>query len=265
MRAFPMALIATALLASGVSAAELAAIVQKPTIDVYAQPKLDSPKITTLKRDTAVKISAQQGLWYELQMPAGTPGYVRVNDVRIDYAGVEDGDANLRVLMGGKAGEGRVTETAGVRGIDESDLKSAAFDQAQLTAMVGYRVDDSAAAAHAGEQGWQATSVAYAGEAKPGKSTGKSPSEAPAQQSTAQAASSVLGSLGHDLGSLFGKTSNQKGSFRRRNSHSARLSPAASSARAHCGTMPLHNSASMWSDAGSPRKPAGPSCRGPLA
>ena len=207
MRAFPMALIATALLASGVSAAELAAIVQKPTIDVYAQPKLDSPKITTLKRDTAVKISAQQGLWYELQMPAGTPGYVRVNDVRIDYAGVEDGDANLRVLMGGKAGEGRVTETAGVRGIDESDLKSAAFDQAQLTAMVGYRVDDSAAAAHAGEQGWQATSVAYAGEAKPGKSTGKSPSEAPAQQSTAQAASSVLGSLGHDLGSLFGKTS----------------------------------------------------------
>ena len=53
---------------------------------------------------------------------------MRVNDVRLAYAGAEGGEANMRVLMGGKAGEGRVTETAGVRGIDESDLKSASFD-----------------------------------------------------------------------------------------------------------------------------------------
>ncbi len=100
----------------------------KPTADVYAEPRFDAPKVATLQRDTAVKISAQQGLWYQLQMPAGTPGFVRVNDVRMAYAGAEDGEANLRVLMGGKAGKGRVTETAGVRGIEESDLKSAAFE-----------------------------------------------------------------------------------------------------------------------------------------
>ena len=207
MRAIPMVLIASALLASSPGAAALPGIVQKPSVDVYAEPRLDATQVATLKRDAEVNVTAQQGLWYQLQMPGGTPGYVRVNDLRVAYAGAEGGEANLRVLMGGKAGEGRVTETAGVRGIDESDLKSAAFDQAQLNAMIGNRVDNAAATAYAGEQGWQATSVAFAGEANPGKSTGKSPSEAPAQQSTAQAASSVLGSLGHDLGSLFGKTS----------------------------------------------------------
>lgn len=195
MRTRLSALLVAALLASGVCAAELSASVQKASIDVHAQPALDAPKVATLKRNSAVKISAQQGLWYALLMPAGSPGYVRVNDVRVDYAGVEDGGANLRVLMGGKAGEGRVTETAGVRGIDESDLQSAAFDQSQLDTMVGYRVTDSKAAAYAGEQGWQATSIAYAGEAKRGKSTGSSDLEP---------AGGVLGSLAPGLGSLLG-------------------------------------------------------------
>jgi hypothetical protein len=205
MRAISMAaLIATALMTSSVSAAELPGIVQKPSVDVYAQPRVDAPKVTTLQRNTAVKITAQEGLWYQLQMPAGTPGYVRVNDVRMAYAGVQ-GEANLRVLMSGKTGEGRVTETAGVRGIDESDLKSAAFDQAQLNAMIGYRVADTAAAAHAREQGWQATSVAYAGEAKRGKSAGTSAAEsAPSKPASEKSAGSVIGSLGREFGSRFG-------------------------------------------------------------
>ena len=208
MCAIRMALMASALVASCANALELPATVHKPSADVYAQPRLDAPRVMTLQRNTAVKISAQQGLWYELQMPAGTPGYVRVNDVRVDYAGAEDGGANLRVLMGGKAGEGRVTETAGVRGIDESDLKSAALDQAQLDTMAGYRVADSVAAAHAGEQGWQATSVAYAGEAKPSRNSGSSGSEsASSQAASAQNASSMLGTLGQQFGSLFGTAS----------------------------------------------------------
>lgn len=197
MRAIPIALIATAFMTTSLNAAALSGIVQKPNVDVYAEPKLDAPKVATLKRDAKVDVSAQQGLWYQLQMPASAKGYVRVNDVRIDYAGTESGDANLRVLMGGKAGQGRVTETAGVRGIDESDLKSAAFDQAQLTAMEGYRVDDAAATAYAGERGWQATSVAYDGEAKRGKGGGG--------KTTLESGGNVLNSIGSGLGSLFGK------------------------------------------------------------
>lgn len=203
MRAFPMALVATVLIFPGARAAELPAVVQKPAVDVYAQPAFDAPKVTTLSRDSAVTISAQQGLWYQLQMPTGTPGYVRVNDVRINQPGTGGGDANLRVLMGGKAGQGRVTETAGVRGIDESDLKSAAFDQARLGAMLGYRVDASKAAAYASEEGWQATQVAYAGEAKGGKSGGKPAQDsAPSTSASARAVSGMLGSLGGEMSSM---------------------------------------------------------------
>jgi len=201
MRTMTFSLVAVALLASSVSAAELSAVVQKPAADVYAQPKFDAPKVATLQRNTDVKISAQQGLWYQLLMPAGAPGFVRVNDVRLAYAGVEDGEANVRVLMGGKAGKGRVTETAGVRGIDESDLRSAAFNQTQLNAMVGNRVDASAAAAYAAAQGWQATRVAYAGEAKAARKSGKSPSE-PATSKTelAKSVGGLLGSFGVNVG-----------------------------------------------------------------
>ena len=201
MRSIPFILSAAALLASGVNAAELPAVVHKPSADVYAEPRFDAPKVATLQRDAEVRISAQQGLWYQLLMAAGTPGFVRVNDVRVSYAGTEDGEANLRVLMGGKAGKGRVTETAGVRGIEESDLKSAALNQGQLDAMVGHRVDASAAAAYATEQGWQATRVAYAGEAKPVKKSGKTPADPAASKTElAKSVGGLLGSFGVNVG-----------------------------------------------------------------
>ena len=202
MRAFPATLIATMLIATSAAAAELPAIVHKPTADVYARPAFDAAKLATLPRDTAVMISAQQGLWYELQVSPGKPGYLRVNDVRLAYAGVEDGAANMRVLMGGKAGKGRVTETAGVRGIDESDLKAAAFNKAQLDSMIANRVDGPTAAAYAAEQGWQATNVGYADEARRGKSSGKSAADAGATKAkAAKAVSGLLGSLGVNVGS----------------------------------------------------------------
>jgi len=202
MRSIAFLMSAVALLASGVNAAELPAVVHKPTADVYAEPRFDAPKVATLQRDAEVKISAQQGLWYQLLLAAGAPGFVRVNDVRVSYAGAEDGEANLRVLMGGKAGKGRVTETAGVRGIEESDLKSAALNQGQLDAMVGHRVDASAAAAYAAELDWQATRVAYAGEAKPVKKSGKTHADPAASKTElAKSVGGLLGSFGVNVGS----------------------------------------------------------------
>jgi hypothetical protein len=203
MRIFPIVLIASALTASSASAAELPAIVHRPSVDVLARPVLDAPKVATLQRDTRVSISSQQGLWYELLMPAGKSGYVRVNDVRLAYAGTEGGDADVRVLMSGKAGVGRITETAGVRGIDESDLKSAAFDAAQLDAMTAQRVDGPAAAGYAEKQDWDATDVAWADEAEARRAD---PAEQPAaaKAETVKAVGGLLGSLGGGLGSGLG-------------------------------------------------------------
>ncbi len=201
-----LACLMTVLLASlAADAAELGAVVRKTSIDVLAEPKLEATKIAAIKRDAAVVITAQDGLWYELRLPDGRRGFVRVNDVRVDYARAEHGADNLRVLTGGKSGEGRVTETAGVRGIDKSDLQSAAMDQAQLDAMVAQRIDDAPAAAYAGERGWQATNVPYDGETK--KKKGKQASGSPSGSSTSaamQEASGMMSSMGQMLGSFMG-------------------------------------------------------------
>jgi Zn-dependent protease with chaperone function len=199
MRAFSLPLIAAALLGWGVTYAGVSAVVQKPTIDVHAEPRLDASKVTTLARGTSVTITAQQGLWYQVQLVTDMSGFVRVNDVRVAYAAAEGGEANVRALLGSKSGAARITETAGVRGIDTSELKAAALNQAQLDAMIGNRVDAAAGAAHAAEQGWPATTVAHAGEAD-----GASPvSTEQAAESKPKKSGRLLGSLG-EFGSMLG-------------------------------------------------------------
>jgi hypothetical protein len=200
MRAFSWCVAAAIVAVFVAQADELKATVRKAKVDVYAEPKLDAAKLDALKQDSAVSIAAQSGLWYEVKLPNGKSGFVRVNDVRMNYAGTEGGGANVNALTSGKAGVGRVSETAGVRGIDESDLKSAARDQAQLDAMLSHRVDPPTAVAYAGEHHWQATQVAYDGEFKPKKDKGSTAEAAGA----AEQASGMMGSLGQKVGSFLG-------------------------------------------------------------
>ena len=88
----------------------------KPTVDVHSAPDFKSPTVATLKRDAKVQVAGQQGLWFQVSTQEGKSGFVRVNDVRMEYAGTANGNAGA--LFTGKAGKGRVSETAGVRGID---------------------------------------------------------------------------------------------------------------------------------------------------
>jgi beta-barrel assembly-enhancing protease len=200
MRTLILGLAAAILATAAAHADELKATVRKAKVDVYAEPKLDATKIEALKQDAAVSIAAQSGLWYEVKLPNGKSGFIRVNDVRMNYAGTEGGSANVNALTSGKAGVGRVSETAGVRGIDESDLKSAARDQAQLDSMLSHRVDPPTAVAYAGEHHWQATQVAYDGEFKPKKDKGSTAEGVGA----AEQASGMMGSLGQKVGSFLG-------------------------------------------------------------
>jgi len=165
-------------LAPALPAANLAGVIHKPSVDVHSGPDFSTPTLATLKRDAPISVSGQQGLWFRVQLPAGKTGYVRVNDVRMTYAGTAKQEGNLHALFTGKAGKGRVTETAGVRGLDESDLKAAAFDAAQLAKLESYRVSPEAAATQAHAQGLADTQVAYAAEAKPAAASRKGATQA---------------------------------------------------------------------------------------
>lgn len=147
------------------------ATVAKPSIDAHAKPDFASPTVAKFSKNAPVQVTGQQGLWFQLALDGGKTGYVRVNDVRIAYGKVETGGA-AKALFTGKAGKGRVSETASVRGIDESDLKAATFNAAQLQLMESYRATPEAAEQAAAKRGWTATQVPYAIEYKPTKAKG---------------------------------------------------------------------------------------------
>jgi len=155
-------------------AADMTASVHKSKVEVHQSADFGSATVARLRRGDRVTVSGQQGLWFEVRLADGASGFLRVTDVRMAPAAQEGGDANVRALFTGQAGQGRVTETAGVRGLDESTLQSAAFDARQLAAMQANRVSAEAAAAHARAQGWDATTFAYAAEAHAGQRGGAS-------------------------------------------------------------------------------------------
>src|SRR5690606_14637679 len=168
------------------------ATVHKSKVEVHQAPDFGSPAVAKLRRGDDITVAGQQGLWFQVKLADGASGYLRVTDVRMDYAAQEGGDANVRAVFTGQAGKGRVTETAGVRGLDESTLKSASFNARELAAMEGNRVTPEAAASHARAQGWDATRFAYAAEADTGERGGASQSQ---KRSGLGLARSLLGSL----------------------------------------------------------------------
>ena len=180
-----------------------AATVARPGVKAHAKPDFASPEVATLEQAAAVQVTGQQGLWFKLALAGGKSGYVRVNDVRVAYASKQGGGIG-KALFTGKAGKGRVTETASVRGIDESALKSASFDAERLQEMESYRATPEAAEEAAGKRGWQATLVPYAVEyqprpAKPGKHGNPRASQAETRERFG-----IAGKLASHMGSAFG-------------------------------------------------------------
>ena len=173
----------TALLSLGLVAADAAttATVSKPKVEVHRGPDFKTPAVATLAKDASVTIAGQQGLWFKVLTADGKTGYLRVNDVRMAYAKAETGSTG-KTLFTGKAGKGRVSETASVRGIDESDLKAASFNADQLALMESYRASAEDAEAYASRDHWQATQVPYAIEYQPGKAKGGKPKGTQAQK-----------------------------------------------------------------------------------
>lgn len=177
------------------------ATVAKPSVDAHAKPDFASPTVARLGKNAPVKVTGQQGLWFQLALDGGKTGYVRVNDVRVAYGKAETGGA-AQALFTGKAGKGRVSETASVRGIDESDLKAATFNATQLQLMESYRASPAAAERAAAKRHWTATQVPYAIEYQPAKAKGdgKSGSQAEKREKFGLARgllSQVSGNLGN--------------------------------------------------------------------
>lgn len=209
MRSIRPCLLAISVAVLAADAGALEAVVRKPSANVRAAPKVDAAVIATLKQNAAVTIAAQTGLWYQLSLSGDKKGFIRVNDLRVNYAGTEGGEANVRALTRGKAGQGRVTETAGVRGLEKSELAAATRNDAQLAALIAYRIEAPVAAQFAQSQSWQATAVPFDAEPERPRPAAaeKTDSKGGARGGALAAAEGITGlagGLGRNLGAFLG-------------------------------------------------------------
>jgi len=83
------------------------ATVAKPSIDAHAKPDFASPTVAKFSKNAPVKVTGQQGLWFQLALDGGKTGYVRVNDVRVAYRTAETA-GTAPALVNGKAAKGPV-------------------------------------------------------------------------------------------------------------------------------------------------------------
>ncbi|MEW5788643.1 MAG: SH3 domain-containing protein [Pseudomonadota bacterium] len=102
--------------------------------DLRAGPDANARILARLAQGQGVKVLASQGGWTQVSA-AGQTGWVRVLSVRSPAGGVGLGE----VVAPREAG--KVVAVAGVRGLDEEDLRAARFDGGELRRLDGYALD----------------------------------------------------------------------------------------------------------------------------
>lgn len=118
---------------------------------LMAQPFRDAKPLAQLPVGTPVQILQRQGGWY--QVKSGTAsGWLRMLSVRraeAPKASLARDASSLLGLASGRAGTGTVVATTGIRGLDEEQLKSAAFSESGLAESDAFVVSEADAKAFA--------------------------------------------------------------------------------------------------------------------
>jgi hypothetical protein len=130
--------------------------------NLLAKPSASSSAVGKMTKGMAVDIVAKQGGW--LQVTAGkAQGWVRLLSVRAGAGGSSDGLAGIAGVAGAvtqQSDPSRVVAVAGVRGLNEEDLKGARFSPEELARLDGYAVSRAQATAFAEKSGLKAQNVA---------------------------------------------------------------------------------------------------------
>lgn len=130
---------------------------------VLSKPNATSTAVGKMTKGMTVDIVAKQGGW--LQVKAGkAQGWVRLLSVRAGSGGASsNGLAGVAGVAGAatqKSDPSRVVAVAGVRGLNEEDLKSAKFDAEGIAKLEGYAVTGVQAKAFAEKSGLKSQKVA---------------------------------------------------------------------------------------------------------
>lgn len=126
---------------------------------LYSQPAATSKVTASVTKGASVEILEKRGGWLRVKSGRST-GWVRLLSVRAGTGGL--GGAGVGDVVGAattKSDPSRVVAVAGLRGLNEEDLKQAKFNEAELARMESWKVGATQARSFARQSGLAAVSV----------------------------------------------------------------------------------------------------------
>lgn len=127
---------------------------------LYSQPSSSSVETASVAKGASVNILAKQGGW--LRVSAGrSTGWIRLLSVRAGEGGL--GGAGVGDVVGAAATRSdpsRVVAVAGLRGLNDEELKQARFNADELARLDAWEVTAAQARSFAGQSGLVAVKVA---------------------------------------------------------------------------------------------------------
>ena len=139
--------------------------------DLRTSPSAAAASAGRLAKGTAVEVVGRQGGWTQVS-EGGRKGWVRILSVR-STAAAGAGAGLSGVLEAGtkRSDSSRVVAVAGLRGLNEEELKAAHFDAGEIMQLDRYQVDRATAEQYARAAGLQRRDLDYLPE--PQKARGK--------------------------------------------------------------------------------------------
>lgn len=129
---------------------------------LMAQPNAGAATVGKMAKGMAVEIVAKQGGWLQVQAGSGK-GWVRLLSVRAGSGssggGGLAGVAGVAGAVTQKSDPSRVVAVAGVRGLNEEDLKNAKYNPEEVAKLEGYTVNAQQSQAFADKSGLKASKV----------------------------------------------------------------------------------------------------------
>jgi hypothetical protein len=138
---------------------------------LYSQPSATASVAANVAKGASVEILAKQGGW--LRVTAGkSTGWIRLLSVRAGAGGL--GGAGLGDVVGAattKSDPSRVVAVAGLRGLNDEDLKQAKFNADELARLDTFKVTPGQARSFASQSGLAAVNVPALPKPKPEQSS----------------------------------------------------------------------------------------------
>ncbi|MBS1219706.1 MAG: hypothetical protein H6R21_2839 [Proteobacteria bacterium] len=138
---------------------------------LYSKPSATAPVSASVRKGASVNILSKQGGW--LRVSAGkSTGWIRLLSVRAGAGGL--GGAGVGDVVGAattKSDPSRVVAVAGLRGLNDEQLKQAKFNADEIARMEAQAVSVAQARSFAGQSGLVAVNVPALPAPKPAQSS----------------------------------------------------------------------------------------------